>query len=108
MRGAPAEVQSRCAVVEERQVSLAELAARVMSLAQTGCADEARTLASAGLDRIRGEGKATPSSDLACLWYAVAVTEHSAGDTTAQVDAADRCLSVASALASTGWASNAL
>jgi diguanylate cyclase (GGDEF)-like protein len=95
-------------VVEDRQVSLAELAARVMTLAQAGSADEARALASAGLDRVGAEGKLTPSSDLACLWYAVAVTEHSAGDTDAQVDAADRCLSVASSLSSPGWASNAL
>jgi diguanylate cyclase (GGDEF)-like protein len=108
MRGAPAEVQSRCAVVEERQVSLAELAARVMSLAQTGSADEARILANAGLEQVGADVAETPSSELACLWYAVAVTEHSAGDTAAQVNAADRCLSVASSLASPGWASNAL
>ena len=106
MRGAPAEVQSRCAVVEDRHVSLAELAARVMSLAQTGSADEARSLANAGLDQVGAD--VPPSSDLACLWYAIAVTEHFAGDTAAQVDAADRCLSVASSLASPGWASNAL
>lgn len=95
-------------MVEDRQVSLAELAARVMGLAQTGSADDARILAMAGLGRLGADVSETPSSDLACLWYAIAVTEHSAGDTAAQVNAADRCLSVASSLASPGWASNVL
>lgn len=95
-------------MVEDRKVSLAELAAQVMSLAQSGFADEARRLAGRGLDRVDADVPDPPSNDLACLFYAMAVVEHVAGDTAAQVNAADRCLSVAAALASPGWASNAL
>lgn len=101
-------VQRRCALVEDRHVSLADLAAQVMSLAQGGAADEARLLAGAGLSEAEADPTHQPSSDLACLWYAIAVAEHARGDTAAQVLAADRCLSVASALGSPGWASNAL
>ena len=79
-----------------------------MSLARTGATDEAALVATEALAHDAAESGGEPLLDLACLWYAVAVNEHTRGDTAAQVLAADRCLSIASLLASPGWASNAL
>jgi diguanylate cyclase (GGDEF)-like protein len=95
-------------MVEDAGVSLSELAAEVMSLAQSGSADEAMRLARAGLRQAGHAQTDEPSGEMACLWYAIAVAEHVRGDTAAQVLAADRCLSIGRSLGSTGWASNAL
>jgi diguanylate cyclase (GGDEF)-like protein len=86
--------------------SLADVAARVMSLAQNGSPDEAALLARTSLAVPGAAHERT--ADLACLWYAVAVAEHVRGDTAAQVLAAELCLSVAGSIGSPGWASNAL
>ena len=95
-------------MVEDAGVSLSELAAEVMSLAQSGSADEAMRLARTGLRQAGHAQTDEPTGEMACLWYATAVAEHARGDTAAQVLAADRCLSIARSLGSTGWASNAL
>jgi diguanylate cyclase (GGDEF)-like protein len=95
-------------MVEDAGMSLSELAAEVMSLAQSGSADEAMRLARAGLRQAGHKQTDEPSGELACLWHAIAVAEHARGDTAAQVLAVDRCLSIARSLGSTGWASNAL
>jgi diguanylate cyclase (GGDEF)-like protein len=86
---------------------LAELAARVFSVTLSGAPDEAARLAEEGLRQAGPEGSLAPSAGLACLWYALAATQHYRGDAVAHLLAADRCLSVAAVLESPGWMSNA-
>jgi diguanylate cyclase (GGDEF)-like protein len=100
-------VQSRPAMVEDRQVSLAELAAQVRSLGFRGDIDAARLLAESAVDGATGAAS-LPSGDLASLWLAIAVWEKVRGDSTSLVRASDRCLSIAASIGSAGFASNAL
>lgn len=82
---------------------VSELAALVMSHAnegRTSAADEAVAAALAACDE--------QGVEAAGLWYAIAVLEHVRGDLGAQLVAASRCLRIAQAQASPGWASNAL
>jgi diguanylate cyclase (GGDEF)-like protein len=88
-------------------MSIAELASRVMSLAQDGGAADAARLGREGLAELASRDGVLPL-DAAALWYAVAVAEHSRGLSAEQVAAAGECLAVARAHASPGWASNAL
>jgi diguanylate cyclase (GGDEF)-like protein len=81
-----------------------EIASRVMTLAQDGGADEAVAL---GREALAALGDEAPP-EAAALWYAVGVAEHSLGRAPAQVEASSRCLEVARAHGSPGWASNAL
>ena len=78
------------------------------TLARSGDAGEAGRLARTALTDVNGAVDDEPSSDLAGLWYAIAVTERNRGDDAAQVRAADQCLAIATSIASSGWASNAL
>jgi diguanylate cyclase (GGDEF)-like protein len=75
-----------------------------MGLAQDDRADEALALAEEAL-----AGACTaPPSELAGLWYAVAVAEHIRGETDRQATAASRCLEHGLAAEEPGWVSNAL
>jgi diguanylate cyclase (GGDEF)-like protein len=85
-------------------VPILELASQVMTLAQDGGAEEALRL---GRDATTDLGD-EPPLEAAALWYAIAVAEHSLGRLPQQIEAADRCLAVARAHGSPGWASNAL
>jgi diguanylate cyclase (GGDEF)-like protein len=85
-------------------MSIVDLASRIMTLAQDGGALEAVRL---GQDAVVRLG-ATPPPEAAGLWYAIAVAQHSLGQTEAQVAAADQCLALAREHGSPGWASNAL
>jgi diguanylate cyclase (GGDEF)-like protein len=93
--------------VDDGLVSLAELAAQVMNLARRGDADGAGLLARTAVDAATGAAN-EPSGDLAALWLAVAVRENIRGESASLVRAADRCLSIAASLPSSGWAANAL
>jgi diguanylate cyclase (GGDEF)-like protein len=85
-------------------MSIVDLASRIMTLAQDGGAEEALRL---GQDAVVRLG-ATPPAEAAGLWYAIAVAQHSLGQTQAQAAAADQCLALARRHGSPGWASNAL
>ncbi|GAA4346179.1 GGDEF domain-containing protein [Angustibacter luteus] len=83
-------------------MTLSETAARVMTLAQDGQIEAARTLADDGL-----AGCADASlSDQSAFWYTVAVLEHVDQQPTAMVAAADRSIELAVAAGSDGWAAN--
>jgi diguanylate cyclase (GGDEF)-like protein len=79
-------------------------AARVMTLAQSGRAVEALALAADSEAAI----SSAPAEERAGFWYSVAVAEHVAGRTVAQIEAADRCLDAATQADDQGWMSNAL
>ncbi|MBA2463883.1 MAG: GGDEF domain-containing protein, partial [Nocardioidaceae bacterium] len=85
-------------------MTLSDTAGRVMSLAQSGRADEALTL---GRSALRDPGTAG-TEERAALWYAVAVAQHVLGDWHAQVEATNQCLELARSVDSPGWMSNAL
>lgn len=91
-------------VADNDRVTIADIASRVMSLAQDGDPEAALDLARRTLDDHEG----TASSDLAALWYGVSVAEHTLGHPEQQIEAATRCLAVADQIDSPGWASNAL
>lgn len=85
-------------------VTLIEVAAQVMGLAQRGQPEAAVTLAHRALEG----APAAPPSHQAGLWYSLAVAQHVAGDLHAVITAADRCVLLALASDCAGWASNGL
>jgi diguanylate cyclase (GGDEF)-like protein len=88
----------------QNQEVISDTAARVMSLAQCGDAQEALRLA----EHVLESGQSDGSPEQAALWYAVAVAHHVAGDNRAQAAAAQRALEIAWLAVDPGWASNAL
>ena len=85
-------------------MTLSEVAARVMGLAQDGAVDDALALAGRAFEDAAG---AAPS-DQAALWYAIAVARHIQRDNGRALQACEQCLALAVESDNPGWASNAL
>lgn len=84
--------------------TLAELAALVVGHAFLGDLAAGDAVVAAGLETA-ADGQ---DEGAAAFWYSVATLEHNRGDLGAQQLAAERCLQIAQAIGSPGWASNAL
>ena len=86
------------------RVTLLDLAAELMGLAQQGEVTAACRLAERTAPETTGEDPA----DQAAFWYAVSVARHIQGDNRRAFEACDRCVGLAGEAGSAGWASNGL
>ena len=86
------------------RVTLLDLAADVMGLAQCGEVAAAARLVARTTEETTGEDPAHQ----AAWWYAVSVVRHIQGDNRRAFEACDRCVRLAGEAGSAGWASNGL
>jgi diguanylate cyclase (GGDEF)-like protein len=85
-------------------MSVSEVAAQVMALAQDGRPEDALVLAERSLD----DALVAAPSEQAALWYTISVARHIQGDNAGAHSATDRCVALAVEAGDAGWASNGL